>query len=254
MVLNKVIILAGGLGSRLYPTTKDIPKCMLDINGKTIIKRQLDAFSRFDINDITVVTGYCKEIIINNHTNLKFIDDSGYRVPGIVRGLFCAEGEMDNGFIFSYSDIVHGKDIVEKLLKTKGDIVLVVDIDWKDHYEGRIKHPLPEAELVKAKNGKVTKIGKDVVKIDEAHGEFIGLAKFTAKGAEIAKDLYHDLITKYTNEEPFQNAKEFQRAYLTDFIQEMVDRGIEVNTADIDNIWTEIDTDEDLERAKKIWK
>ena len=254
MNINKVIIIAGGLSSRLYPITKNKPKCMLDINGKTIIQRQLDIFLEFGINDIIVVTGYCKDIIINNHNNLKFIDDSGYKVPGIVRGIFCAEGEMDEGFIFSYSDIIYGKDIVNKLLNTKGDIVLVVDTDWKKHYKDRIKHPLSEAELVKVKDKKVVKIGKDVVKIDEAYGEFIGLAKFTKKGAKIAKNLYHNLLVKYKNEDAFQNAKEFQRAYLTDFIQELVDRNIEVDIASIDNIWTEIDTDEDLEIAKKIWK
>jgi L-glutamine-phosphate cytidylyltransferase len=251
---NKVIILAGGLSSRLYPITNNMPKCMLSINDKTIIQRQLDVFAEFSINDIVVVTGYCKEIIVNNHTDLKFIDDSEYKVPGIVRGLFCAEKEMDGGFIFSYSDIVFSRDILEKLLEIEGDIVLTVDTDWEKHYEGRIKHPLPEAELVKAKNRKVVKIGKDVVKINEAQGEFIGLAKFTDKGTKIIKEVYHDLLSKYKKEDPFQNAKEFQRAYLTDFIQELVNRNIEIKTANINSVWTEIDTDEDLERAKKIWK
>jgi len=251
---NKAIILAAGLSSRLNPITNDKPKCMLEINDRSIIQRQQDLFLSLGINEILIVVGYCKEVIKRAYPDLSYIVDDDYRIPGIMRSLFCAEKEMAGGFIFSYSDIIYGQDILEKLLKIEGDIVLVVDTDWQKHYEGRIKHPLPEAELVKAKDGKVVKIGKDVVKIDEAHGEFIGLAKFTDKGVKIIKEVYHDLLKKYKKEESFQNAKEFQRAYLTDFIQELVDRGIEVKTADTNSIWTEIDTDEDLERAKKIWK
>lgn len=251
---DKVIILAGGLSKRLYPLTNSKPKCMLEINGKSIIQRQRDVFSDLNINKIIIVTGYHGQVIAKNHTDLKYIHDDGYEVPGIVRGLFCAKKEMDGGFIFSYSDIVYGKDIVKKLLETEGDIVLVVDTDWRKGYEGREKHPISEAELVKVKDGKIIKIGKDVVKIGEAHGEFIGLAKFTDKGVRIAKKIYNDLVDKYNKQEPFQNAKEFQGAYLTDFVQELVDRGIEATSADIAGSWTEIDTDEDLERAEKIWK
>ena len=253
---NKVIILAGGLSSRLYPITNNKPKCMLEINGKSIIQRQKDIFNDLGINKIVVITGYCGKIINENHTDLIYIHEpeDSYKVPGIVKGLFYAEKEMKGGFIFSYSDIVYTQDIAKKLLKTQGDIVLVVDTDWKKHYKGRTKHPLSEAELVKSKDGRVIKIGKDVVKINEAQGGFIGLARFTDKGAEIIKEVYHDLLSKYKKTDPFQNTKEFQRAYLTDLIQELVDRNIEVKTADITSVWTEIDTDEDLERAKKIWK
>jgi len=253
---NKVIILAGGLSSRLYPITNNKPKCMLEVNGKSIIQRQRNVFKDLGINKIIVVTGYYGKVINENHTDLIYVHEpeESYKVPGIVKGLFHAEKEMQGGFIFSYSDIIYGQDIAEKLLEVQGDIVIVVDTEWKKHYKGRTKHPLSEAELVKSRNGRVTKIGKDVVKIDEAQGEFIGLAKFTDKGAKIIKEVYRDLRDKHKPEDSFQNAKEFQRAYLTDLIQELVDRKIEVKTADITSVWTEIDTDQDLERAKKIWK
>ncbi len=248
----KTIILAGGLSSRVRPLTNDKPKCMLEVNGKTIIQRQIEALKANNLNDVVVVTGYCKEVI--NYPHLAYIHDDNHNVPSILRGMMCAEAYMDEGFIFSYSDIIYGEDIVKNLLNTKGDIVLTTDVNWQKAYEGRIKHPLTEAELIKAKEGKVIKIGKDVVSIEEAHGEFIGLAKFSPKGVKIIKKIYQDLLNKYKKDQPFQHAKEFQRAYLTDFIQELIDLGYEVMTSIISNIWTEIDTDEDLERARQIWK
>lgn len=251
----KLIILAGGLSSRLYPITKNTPKCILDINGKSIIQRQLDSFSYFNINEMIVVTGHCGQAIKEKHPDFKYIHDNNYKTPGIVRGFFCAEKEMDNGFIFSYSDIIYGTDTVKKLLETEGDIVIATDIQWKKKYEGRTKHPLNEAELLTANEyGNVTKIGKNIVGVNEVYGEFIGLAKFTPSGVKIIKKVYHNLIKQYNKEEPFQNAPEFQRAYLTDFIQELVDRNIKVKSADISYPWSEIDTDEDLEKSREIWK
>lgn len=250
--ISKAIIIAAGRGNRLMPLTDGKPKCLLEVGAKTILERQLEVLRGRGITDIIVVRGYKKELI--NYPEIKYCENTDYENNNILHSFFYAEKEMDKGFIFSYSDIIYGEDIVKKLLKTKGDIVLIVDTNWQKHYKGRKKHPVGEAELVKVKNGKIIKIGKDVVKIDESHGEFIGLAKFTDRGVKIIKHVYHDLIKKYKKEDSFQNAKEFQRAYLTDFIQELVDRDIEVVSADISSTWTEIDTDEDLERAKKIWK
>lgn len=254
MAQQKVIYLAGGLSSRLYPLTDGMPKCMLEVNGKSIIQRQREVFTNLGLNKLIIVTGYHGEIIEKNHSDLVYIYNGEYKNTNILFGLFCAEKEMVDGFLFSYSDILCSEEVVKKLLVTPGDIVLTVSTNWQDQYQNREKHPVTEAELVKVEDGLITKIGKDVVSIDEAHGEFIGLAKFSAKGAEISKEVFHDLLKKYKKEEPFQNAKEFQRAYLTDFIQELIDRGIEVRSSDITNVWTEIDTDEDLERARRIWK
>jgi len=229
---------------------------MLEVNGKSIIQRQRDVLSSLGINEIIVVTGYQAEIIKQNYPQLKYVHDNGYKVPGILKGLFCAEKEMDGGFILAWSDVVFSQDIIKRLLEAPGDIVLTVSTNWQRNYKDRQKHPINQAQVVKVEDGRIIKAGraKEVIKIGEAHGEFIGLTKFTDNGVEIIKEVYHDLLKKYKKEEPFQNAQEFQMAYLTDFIQELVDRSIEVRTTDISSIWSEIDTDEDLERARKIWK
>ena len=248
--ISKSIIVAAGRGSRLGPLTDDKPKCLLQINGKTILQRQLLAHRENGITEIVIIRGYKKELI--DYSDIKYYDDINY--GGILGSMFFAEQEMNEGFVFSYSDIIYGKDVIKNLLETEGNIVLVVDTNWREHYQGREKHPVSEAELVKVDNGKVVKIGKDVVGIDEAHGEFIGLAKFSNAGARTIRSIYCDLMGRYKKEDPFQNAKEFQKAYLTDFVQELIDRGHEVGTVNITDGWIEIDTDEDFNRAKEQWK
>lgn len=52
------IILAAGQGRRLLPYTQDRPKCLLDVGGKTILERQVEALRSCHVDHITVVTGY----------------------------------------------------------------------------------------------------------------------------------------------------------------------------------------------------
>lgn len=60
----KVIILAAGQGTRLRPLTDDRPKCMVEVNGRSIIDRQLNVMRACGIKDedITIVCGYCNNI------------------------------------------------------------------------------------------------------------------------------------------------------------------------------------------------
>ena len=54
----KVVILGAGQGKRLLPLTADIPKALLDIGGKSLIERQIEAFAACGVKDYLVVTGY----------------------------------------------------------------------------------------------------------------------------------------------------------------------------------------------------
>ena len=54
----RVIILAAGQGKRLLPLTAEVPKALLDIGGKPLIERQIEAFAACGVKDFVVVTGY----------------------------------------------------------------------------------------------------------------------------------------------------------------------------------------------------
>ena len=60
---TKSLIIAAGLGSRLKKHTENLPKCMLDFGGKTLLQRQLDAYKKNGIKDISLIRGYKKEKI-----------------------------------------------------------------------------------------------------------------------------------------------------------------------------------------------
>lgn len=246
----KVIIIAAGIDTRLMPLTKDKPKCMLDVNGKTILQRQIETFKQCGIDDLVVVRGYKKKTI--NYPRLRYCYNSDYKTNNILGSLFSAEAEMNDVFIATYSDILFTKSIVEKLLKSAADISLCIDTSWRSRYADRYQHPIEEAEKVVLKNGKVVKMGKSI-NPNEAHGEFMGLAKFSKTGAEILRSNYK-IAEKLFSNKPFHEASVFHKAYLTDIIQELIDRGFVVDYTPISDNWIEIDTHEDLQRAKRMFK
>ncbi|MFX1255625.1 MAG: NTP transferase domain-containing protein [Promethearchaeota archaeon] len=249
----KAIIVAAGPGSRLNHLTDNTPKTLLEIEGKAILQRTIDVLKSCSITDIVIVRGYQKEKI--NFPNITYYNNLDYQNNNILESLFYAEEAMNEGFLFSYCDILYNKEVVQKLLDSPHAISLVIDTNWAKRYQGRTDHPTDEAELVCVTDGKVTRLSK-FFNPDAAYGEFIGLAKFSRKGAEILRRNYHRAKeNKYCRYEGrFHDAVSIKNAYLTDMIQELIWRGYPVYPVDIQNNWVEIDTEQDFEYAKQMIK
>ncbi|MFX1290812.1 MAG: NTP transferase domain-containing protein [Promethearchaeota archaeon] len=249
----KVIIIAAGPSTRLRPLTEYKPKCLLEIEGKSILERTLDNFKYFGLDDFVIIRGYQKEKI--DLPNITYYDNDDYYNNNILESLFYAEEAMKDGFIFTYSDILYSKNVVKKLLDSPHDFSFIIDTDWRKRYEGRMKHPTDEAELAIVEHGKIKHLSK-FYNPDVAYGEFIGLGKFTKKGAEILIRNYNR--AKYNKtckfEGRFHDATTMQKAYLTDMIEELILRGYSMHSVDIQREWVEMDTEEDYEYAKELIK
>ena len=244
---TKALIIAAGLGSRLKKHTENLPKCMLDFGGKTLLQRQIDAYNKNNIKDISLIRGYKKEKI--NYKGLRYFENKDYKNNNILNSIFYAEKIINGNIIISYSDILFDPMVVQRTIDSNHDISVVVDIDWRGYYVGRKDHPISEAEnVIFNSNNEVEKIGKINTGNEDVHGEFIGMIKLSNRGAETFKEHFHRLKKIYWNK-PFQRAQIFQKAYLTDFIQELVDIGIKVHCVIIESGWKEIDTVEDYKKA-----
>ena len=244
---TKALIVAAGLGSRLKGHTENTPKCMLDFGGKTLLQRQLSSYKKNGINNISLIRGYKKNKI--NYKGIKYFDNDDFKNNNILNSIFYAEEIINGNILISYSDILFEPFVVKRALESDHDISIVVDIDWRDYYINRKDHPLSEAEnVIFNSNNEVIKIGKITTDKEEVHGEFIGMIKLNHKGCEILKQNFHRVKKSFWNK-PFQRAKIFQKAYLTDMIQELVNIGIKVHCVIIKRGWKEIDTVEDYKKA-----
>ena len=247
----RAIIIAAGRGSRLGENTDERPKCMVEVGGRSILSYQLEALRAHGVDDLHVVRGYLAERLIVDgatyHHNADWPDNN------IMVSLFCAAPAIEGDLLTTYSDIVYGAPVVEAALGGDADVTLVVDRRWADAYEGRHDHPVEQAELVEVDaSGRVTRVGKWVGP-EQAVGEFIGLARFTARGAEALNEAWASLQATHDFEGPWRHADPMRKAYLADLLEELVDRGVHVGCAYIDGGWREIDTVEDLARVGQEW-
>lgn len=232
----------------MLPLTKSTPKCMLDFCGKTLLERHIETLSSCGIRDISVIRGYFAEKI--NYSGLKYFFNDRFRHNNILNSLFYSKRQIEGDVIISYSDILYPKSVLDKLISSEHDISIVVDTVWRDAYSGRSAHPVSEAEKVNMSGEKlVLEIGKNIEPNGNSDAEFIGMMKLSSEGSKIFKDI--SKTAKQDNwGKPFHEAEVFEKAYLTDMIQELVDKKIPVSCVTIQGGWREIDTIEDYENAR----
>ena len=121
----KVIILAAGRGSRLTPLTDDKPKCLVKLFGKSLLEWQIEKFKKFGINDISVVTGYKKELI--SFDGIKIYHNKNFEKTNMIETLFCAKKEINETVIVSYGDIIFEDNVLQKLIESKDDFSVIID-------------------------------------------------------------------------------------------------------------------------------
>ncbi len=74
-MIKEVIILAGGLGTRLRSALPDIPKCMAPINGKPFLQYVMDYLEMYGVKKIILATGYLHEKIEEYfHNKYRYMD------------------------------------------------------------------------------------------------------------------------------------------------------------------------------------
>lgn len=242
----RCIVIAAGMGSRLEHYTDERPKCMVQVGGRSILDHQLQALKAHGVEDLHIVRGYLADrLVVPGAT---YWSNEDYQHNNILHSLFRAQDAMEGSFLTTYSDIVYGEEVVSTLLASPHDITLVVDQRWHESYVGRDDHPVEQAELVEAEGDRVQRVGKWVGD-ERAAGEFIGLAKFSERGGQIIKQVWEDVRATHGDDDPFQHAAMFRKAYLADLFSELIKRGHPVHMVTIDGGWREIDTVQDLLRV-----
>jgi phosphoenolpyruvate phosphomutase len=252
----KAVILAAGFDARLMPLISDRPKAMLEVKGKSILERQVDALQQCGVRQIAVVRGYKKEQV--TLPNVRYYDNDAFEDSGELESLLRAGAELSGAVVVMYGDILFDRDILERLLQSGDDITLVCDRSWPDTKAGRepaardlvVESPTPRRHhrfLADSQPVLVSAIGE---RLDpaQATAEFIGMAKFSARGCQILGEVYRELRDR-GDAHPVHESASLRRAKLTDLLHEVIERGHVVRSVGIFQGWLEVDTFEDYRRA-----
>jgi L-glutamine-phosphate cytidylyltransferase len=236
----QLIILAAGMGSRLKPITDNVPKGLVQVNGKSILEWQVDIARQLGITDICIVTGYKFECIDIPETTT--IHNPQYNTTNMTHSLFCAQEYFKDEFVLSYGDIIYSKKIMEKLLNSNAPISIVVDDNWRSYWEDRFDNPLDDAESLTIANNQITSIGQKPTSLNDIESQYIGLMSFKNTGVASLVDS-HSEIRRH-------NPSIAQHMYMTDLLQYMINKEINLTPVHISSGWIEIDSLKDLELAK----
>tara|TARA_Y100000768_G_scaffold197872_1_gene148710 strand:- start:245 stop:967 length:723 start_codon:yes stop_codon:yes gene_type:complete len=233
------IILAAGKGSRLYPLTKNIPKCLIKFRGKSILDYQLENCKKMNIKKIFLVSGHKSNKI--NRKNITKIKNEKYESTNMVYSLFKLK-KLFNGsedLIISYGDIIYKDKILKKLIDSRNQISTVIDTKWYGYWKSRMQNPLEDAESLRfTKNLHITDIGKKVNNLREIQGQYIGLTKISKKISKKVYKTWKDINKK--------NVKCKNNLYITDFLRILIRKKIKIKAILVNRGWLEFDKLKDL--------
>ncbi len=236
----KAFILAAGEGTRLRPYTIDRPKCLVEIDGRSLLDRQLAVLATEAVHPIFLIGGYRAEML--QRPGIESRVNPRYAETNMVWTLFCAEDDLEGDALLCYGDIVYSPEILRALLQSKADIAVAIDLDWECYWRARSENPLDDAETLKlAADGRILEIGQKPESLADIEGQYIGLMRFSARGTQLLKKTFHDaqLAGALRGKPP-------EKAYMTDLLQAMIDQDIRLDAVGIHGGWVEVDTVSDL--------
>lgn len=130
----QAIILAAGMGKRLKELTRDNTKCMVKVNGVTLIERMLRQIERENVSRIVIVTGYegqkLREYIdtLGIKTPIVFIDNPIYDKTNNIYSLALASEQLceDDTLLFE-SDLIFEDAVLDELVNDPRETLALVD-------------------------------------------------------------------------------------------------------------------------------
>ncbi len=115
--VKRAIILGAGLGSRMMPATKDIPKPMVTVNGKRFIETQIDALLAAGIEDITVVRGHngnAFDVLLKAYPMLKFVENARDKVSNNIVSTYLARDLLESCYVIEDDLLIKNPSVLRK--------------------------------------------------------------------------------------------------------------------------------------------
>lgn len=257
--IKRAILIAAGRGKRLGSHTDEVPKSMVDVGARPILGWVWKAFEQAGIEELVVIRGYRGDVLESFVRELVpraiFVDNTEWQTNNVLLSLAYARAFLDQPCLVSYSDIIFTPQVARAAVESTSEIGLVIDREFRSIYTGRTEHPLEEGEVSDLMpDGTVARVGKRALPPADAIGEFIGLMRLGPRGVAIIANTLDRLAKDYAgrDDQPFQRAASYRNAYLTDLLQLLIDSGIKIDPILIEGQWREIDTGQDLDRARDL--
>jgi choline kinase len=176
----RAVVLTAGRGSRMGQRTADRPKSLVEVDGRTLLERQLAALA--SASEIAVVTGW--QATRFDGSPLRRFHNREWADSSMLDSLACAEEWLVDGpTLVSYGDIVYTAETVAAVAAADAPIAVAYDPEWYAQWSQRFEDPLSDAETFRiTPAATVTAIGGRPAGLDEVQGQYVGLLKLGPDG------------------------------------------------------------------------
>ncbi len=235
----KIVFLAAGRGKRIFNKIK-INKCLIKINQKTLIEKLITNIPTSYKKKIFIVTGFNKNKIINKTKKFKinYLHNKNYINTEMVETLKIALKKINDDILFSYTDIIYNKSLLNLFLKKKFKFITIpVKTNWKTIWDIRGKKAENDAETLIYKKNKLIEIGKKIKDLKSVKAQFMGILFIPKK-----------LRPKVLN---FLNNSKFKKVQTTKLLNHFLKKNIQVNIIKTKDKWYEFDDYQDLQNFRK---
>lgn len=230
----RAVLLCAGRGRRLGSAE---PKCLISIADKTLLERHIHNLSEAGVDKLTIVTGFEAKRIEAKLEELRpklpvdLVHNDRF-VHGSIVSLWCAMDKLAQGGIWMDADVLYPAALMKKLVQSKHENCVL--LDPKSEESG-------EEMMVGVKAGRCVKIARKVGEGWDMRGETVGFAKVGKQGASAMKKHLDEEVSAGRLDQEYEAAMDKAFADVP-FGFERVD----------EFAWTEIDFEEDVEKAKKL--
>ena len=224
------------MAKRLRPLTDEKPKCLLEVGGKTLLQRTVDAMISAGVKEFVVVTGYRENMIrefLTIHYSLctiHYIDNPDYEHNNNIFSLWLAMQKLHGQEVLLMdSDILCDPEAVRRVARKTNPALAM-----QQHELGE-----EEMKIVVDEAGRITEISKTCSPTD-AIGESVGIEKMTPAYTEA---IYQELRKMILDEGQIDIF--YERAF-----ERLIPQGHTFEVVDTTDLFSyELDTPEDLEKA-----
>jgi choline kinase len=230
------IILAAGVGKRLHAASGGRPKCLIEIGGKSLLRRLLEGLAACGVGKAVVVTGFGDDavraavaappagITVETVFNARFRE-------GAILSLATAAAWLDRPLLIMDADVLCPTAMIRRLVESSHPNCFLLDASAEN---------TGEEQMLLVRDGRVRNIVRGGAPGYELSGESIGFLKLDADGARLLHELLRERIAAG------HTGIEHEEVYPALLAR------VPVGYERVDGMpWTEIDFPEDVTRAAR---
>jgi len=232
----KAIILAAGIGKRFKEVTDQRPKCLIEIQGKTLLERTLTALGAAGVTEAVVVIGYRGEMIrqvigsVRAGVQVHYVFNERYE-KGAILSLWSAREEFDDDILIMDADVLFPVVLIDRLVRSAHVNCFLLDASAVN---------TGEEQMLLTRGGRVLNIVRGGSGDFDLIGESVGFLKVSRTDAPLLRTILDTLVGQG------RDSIEHEEAFPIFLAQR------EVGFERVDDLpWTEIDFPADLERAEQ---